>query len=446
MARNNVKTLRTCALLCALAGTAALGKGTPQAELGEGARSVRVTIGGKKARQFRVATDNPLTLTVTGPARVSFAVRGEGAAPAPAEATVEVDGEVARKAMVGVALDPAAKSDKGTQLTGPTRIVVKLKSGSHRVVVRWPARGDALVAVAGLKLLAPRVATALPLPLPVAAPPPLPLPQRSEPSPAPPPQVAAKAEPPGSQPPAAVRAPTAAPTPVASILPRVNVPPPARSGPLGDLSPGRPDAERPYLALSAGFERNTEQFIDSSGLAHFGLEAIHPVSAAFAVLQLDLRTGRQAYASGKVSPAGADVVRLDEQRFDAFLGLGYDFAPLFAIGDLTAAPVLGLKYIRLQNNAYPADLFGVDLGGRLRYGLSQAFGIHGAVSWMYNLIHPAAFSATGTPLSQLGFRAGFDFPLSGGYALSLDYQGDVLAFDFSYRVAHGASAGFGKSF
>ena len=37
-------------------------------------------------------------------------------------------------------------------------------------------------------------------------------------------------------------------------------------------------------------------------------------------------------------------------------------------------------------------------------------------------------------------------PDAGGYALALDYRGDVLTFDYSTRVSHGASAGFGKSF
>jgi hypothetical protein len=206
--------------------------------------------------------------------------------------------------------------------------------------------------------------------------------------------------------------------------------------------PAEPEAWT--LTLLAGAERGSEKFTESATLAHLGLEATRAAWVpAFALFQLDWRISRQTYVLGQPN---AGTSRVDEQRWDALLGIGYDFGPLLQTPRLVLAPVVGLKYLRLQNTAFPADLFGVDLGGRARYSLSPAVAAHASFGWMYNLVHASFFSALGSPLGQFGIRAGLDFPLAGGYALSLDYQGDILTFDYSYRVAHGAAAGFGKSF
>jgi hypothetical protein len=206
--------------------------------------------------------------------------------------------------------------------------------------------------------------------------------------------------------------------------------------------PAEPEAWT--LALLAGAERSSEEFNESATLAHLGLEATRAAWVpAFALFQLDWRISRQTYLLGQPN---AGTSRVDEQRWDALLGIGYDFGPLLQTPRLVLAPVVGLKYLRLQNTAFPADLFGVDLGGRVRYSLSDAVSVHASFGWIYNLVHRSFFSAVGSPLGQFGFKAGLDFPLPGRYALALDYQGDVLAFDFAYRVAHGAAVSFGRSF
>jgi len=198
--------------------------------------------------------------------------------------------------------------------------------------------------------------------------------------------------------------------------------------------------------LLGGAERSSQDFIESATLGHLGLEALRTVwGAGLAVLQFDWRMSRQPYVLGRPT-ASNDLSRVDEQRYDALLGVGYDFGPLLHASRLTLVPVIGLKYVRVQNRTFPADLLGIDLMGRVRYSLSSAAAVHANFGWIYNTVHPGFFSAVGTPLGQFGVRAGFDFPLQGGYALSLDYQGDVLAFDYSSRVSHGATAGFGKSF
>ncbi len=210
----------------------------------------------------------------------------------------------------------------------------------------------------------------------------------------------------------------------------------------------RPDSAPWSVTLLGGAERSSEQFTEAAALAHLGIEATRTIwVTGLAVFQFDWRNSRQPYVLGQPALGAAkDTSPVDEQRYDTLLGIGYDFGPLFNNPRLVLAPVVGLKYVRLQNRAFPADLFGVDLMGRVRYSLSTAVGVHANFGWIYNLVHSTHFSAIGTPLGQFGVRAGFDFPLAGGYALSLDYQGDILAFDYSNRVAHGASAGFGKSF
>jgi hypothetical protein len=217
---------------------------------------------------------------------------------------------------------------------------------------------------------------------------------------------------------------------------------------VAEAPPRSPEPEAWTLTLLAGAERSSEEFNESATLAHLGLEATRTAwVTAFAILQLDWRISRQTYLLGQPSAgASSDASRVDEQRWDALFGIGYDLGPLLETPRLVLAPVVGLKYVRLQNTAFPADLFGVDLGGRVRYSLSDAVSVHASFGWVYNLVHRSFFSAVGSPLGQFGFKAGLDFPLPGRYALALDYQGDVLAFDFAYRVAHGAAVSFGRSF
>jgi len=198
--------------------------------------------------------------------------------------------------------------------------------------------------------------------------------------------------------------------------------------------------------ILGGAERSNQQFTESATLGRVGLEATRGLwVTGLAIVQLDWRMSRQSYVNGHPGTPN-DIAAVDEHRYDALIGIGYDFGHLLNMPRLTLAPIIGLKYLRLSNSSYPADLFGVDLMGRVRYSLSDAMAVHATFGWIYNLVHPSFFSALGSPLGQFGVRAGFDFPLAGGYALALDYQGDILAFDYSNRVAHGASAGISRSF
>jgi hypothetical protein len=260
---------------------------------------------------------------------------------------------------------------------------------------------------------------------------------------APPPQAALAAAAGPAKPPQSLMAQAVPARDVRGMGPPTMIGPPAR-----ETISRRPEAGPWNLTFLAGAERSSENFTEPTTLGHLGLEATREVLVTgLALVQLDGRISTQAYVQGHPSAgASSDVSRVDEQRFDALVGIGYDFGPLLHASRLVLAPIIGLKYVRLQNRAFPADLFGVDLMGRLRYSLSPAVAVHASFGWMYNLVHQSFFSALGSPLGQFGIRAGLDFPLTGGYALSLDYQGDILTFDYSYRVAHGATAGFGKSF
>jgi hypothetical protein len=265
-----------------------------------------------------------------------------------------------------------------------------------------------------------------------------------------PPSAPARAAPlPAAAPAIIVVATAVTPTvePAKAVVPladRVGDPTPAvalRSEPSWGAGPGPLT-----VTVFAGAERSNQDFTSASTLAQVGLEASRALwVTGLALFQFDWRASQQSYVLGQPS-ASNDVSRVDEYRYDVLAGIGYDFGQMLKMPRLTAAPIIGLKYIRIANSAFPADMFGVDLMGRLRYALSQAVAIHTTFGWVYNLVHPSHFSALGSPLGQFGVRAGFDFPLAGGYALALDYQGDVLAFDFSKRISHGASAGFGKSF
>jgi hypothetical protein len=83
----------------------------------------------------------------------------------------------------------------------------------------------------------------------------------------------------------------------------------------------------------------------------------------------------------------------------------------------------------------------------VRYALSSAVVAHATFGYTFNLAAASVQnSALKSPKGDWNARAGLALPLSGGYALELDYSGDVLAFENTYRVAHGAALGFGTSF
>jgi hypothetical protein len=478
------------AFLCALLAPLLAHAASPRAQLDANAVSVEVTVRGARQAHYRIAPGKALTLKVTGPVNVRFALRAEGGTPGQTiVALAELDGNAAAQPSVSAVVEAQATSDRGLAVSQAARFAVSVPEGKHTVVLRWPssAAADGLAAVGGVRISRKRAPAeaASPLQLPGAPAPkskkekraaagkapltlpdvelsapatgkPLPLPEiaaapkaaPSAPAPAPqqsaPPAAAAVAPPPAAAAAPLVLAP--APPPPAKTSPpaadRVATPTVAlRSEPSWGPGPGVLT-----LMLFGGAERSNQDFTSAATVAQFGLEVSRALwVSGLALFQFDWRASQQSYVLGQPGSAN-DASKVDEYRYDILAGIGYDFSHLLGTPGLTAAPIIGLKYIRIANSTFPADLFGVDLMGRLRYSLSQAVAIHTTFGWIYNLVHPSRFSALGSPLGQFGVRAGFDFPLAGGYALALDYQGDILTFDFSNRVSHGASAGFGKSF
>jgi hypothetical protein len=485
---DGMKTIGALTLLCGLLAPLVAAAAEPRAELAGGAIATDVTVRGAKQPHYRLAAGQTLKLRLTGPAELLLEVRVEGGMPARSiVAALKLDGKVAVKTRTSAEVEPGATTDRSPGVSRAAVLAVSVPAGKHTAALRWPKgmSRDALVAIKGVQIATTQVAALLPIPpsleLPRPAgsgkatkpmplpeldlsgnlPPPLPLPSpeaaaASKPAPAPSPEATVAQTPTQSAaPPPAPLAATAGPAKPPQSLMAQAVPardvrgtgtPTMTGAPAREASARRPEAEPWNLTFLAGAERSSENFAEPTTLGHLGLEATREVLlTGLALVQLDWRISTQAYVLGHPS-ASNDVSRVDEHRVDALVGIGYDFGPLLHSTRLVLAPVIGLKYVRLQNRAFPADLFGVDLMGRLRYSLSQAVAVHASFGWMYNLVHQSFFSALGSPLGQFGIRAGLDFPLAGGYALSLDYQGDILTFDYSYRVAHGATAGFGKSF
>ena len=72
---------------------------------------------------------------------------------------------------------------------------------------------------------------------------------------------------------------------------------------------------------------------------------------------------------------------------------------------------------------------------------------HLSLGYTFNLaVASVQNSALKSPKGDFNARAGLLLPLAGGFGLELDYVNDVLAFENTYRVAHGAALGFGTSF
>jgi hypothetical protein len=280
-----------------------------------------------------------------------------------------------------------------------------------------------------------------------APPPPLPLPglEAKPAEKAPPPQAT-----PASARPAEHRAGgLAAEKPPAARAPA----PPAAAAPsadrLGDMRL-RPDPDQQLWTVRAfvGGERSTEQdYTEASSLGRIGAEATRWFSGSWLVRgEFDWRASTQQYVP--LHSATNSSVRVDENRFDALATVGYDVGPRLAeSGRLELTPMLGLAYVGIRNQAFPSDLIGPDLGGRVRWALSPSVIAHLTVGYTFNLaVASTQNSALKSPKGDFSTRAGLVLPLSGGYALELDYSGDVIAFENTYRVAHGAALGFGTSF
>ena len=200
-----------------------------------------------------------------------------------------------------------------------------------------------------------------------------------------------------------------------------------------------------------GAERSSEQNLtDTASLSRLGVEGSRWFQTNFvARVEFDWRSSRQQYIPLKVSQ-GSHSVAVDENRYDLVGDIGYDVGPrLVPSGRLELTPLLGVAYMGIRNDAFPSDMVGVNVGGRSRFYLSPSVIPHVQVTYTYNFSVPtenSQNSALKSPLGDVQMRAGLALPLAGNYALELDYQGDVLSFQNTYRVAHGAALGFGTSF
>ena len=218
---------------------------------------------------------------------------------------------------------------------------------------------------------------------------------------------------------------------------------------LGDMRL-RPDLEQQLWTVRGfvGGERSSEQnYTDSASHSRLGAEVTRWFRGTWLARgELDWRSSSQAYVP--LHSASNSPVKVDENRFDLLATLGYDLGPrLLDSGRLELTPMLGVAYLGIRNQAFPSDLIGPNLGGRVRYALSPAVTAHATIGYTFNLaVASVQNSALKSPKGDFSTRAGLSLPLSGGYALELDYSGDVIAFENTFRVAHGAALGFGTSF
>lgn len=433
--------------------------------------------GAKSNRDLAVSKATPLEVKV--PAGI-HAVALRWAADASGDALVAVH---------GVKLVPAGSLAAALPLPGD----LALPAGK-KVADALPLPGASPLALPEAPAKPPRkkdAAAALPLPgaalaLPGAAPEPkrevpgLSLPAAAKPAPEPVKPAVAKAEPPKAEPakaaPAKVEesktakaaplanAPAGVPAPTRTILAQNAgaAAPPAAAGapkamsnavvPAGDLSLRATETSPWSVRALAGAERSNEQgYTDAVSTSHLALEG----SRAFAGLwlaraQLDFRTSRQSYVLDHVTPTAQKGVLVDETRIDFTAGAGYDVgARLVRSGRLELTPMLGVQYMAIRNGAFPQDLIGPNLSGRARFALSSAVILQATAGYTYNLsVQSAAneHSALKAPVGDFAMRGGIALPLAGDYALELDYSGDILGFQNTYRVAHGAALGFGTSF
>jgi hypothetical protein len=277
--------------------------------------------------------------------------------------------------------------------------------------------------------------------------------------------AAAPAAPPPSAPPAAPPA-TAAPRPTPSATPTTTTlkatPQPAPKAGAAAAAPVaasavqvgdirlRPNFDENLWGVHGfvGGERSTEQgYTDPTSYSRVSAEVTRWFSETWIVRgQLDWRASTQTYVP--LNAATNQQITVDENRFDITVTAGYDFGPKMAqSGRLEFTPMLGVNYIAIRNQAFPSDIIGPEIGGRVRWSLSPAVIAHATLGYTYNFSTPSTQnSALKSPKGVFATRAGLALPLQGGYSLELDYTGDVIAFENVFRVAHGAALGFGTSF
>ena len=247
-----------------------------------------------------------------------------------------------------------------------------------------------------------------------------------------------------------------------AVAEAINPPPPG--GPVqarfGESGPQQFDLQRPVgrlidaprgsqsawnVSAHGGAERSSESDTDAIVQSRFGIDASRLVAPRLlAIARFDWRSAKQPY----VPDPGANTnqrITLDEQRYDAALAIGYDVGDAIWGDGFSLVPSLGAQYLGIRNGTFPVDLIGADLGAQARFPLFWRLSAQIGFAYAYNFASPDTRSALGTLRSHISTRGGLMLPL-GRFGISLDYRNDVLSFSHTYRVAHGATLGFGSSF
>ncbi len=224
-----------------------------------------------------------------------------------------------------------------------------------------------------------------------------------------------------------------------------------RHGPHGEAI--APPNQTPLwnVAFDFGAERSDEKYIaDTAIVLRFRAEASRVLAQNFLLLaSFDFRSYKQPYAINTTASSGGASAPtiIGEERYEAAAGAGYDLGPhLLADGRLALLPTLQLRYLRLQNDAFPTNLFGLEAGARASFELSSAVSAHLRVGYTFNFAQSTTQSGVGAPRALTLWSAGIALPLAGGYALSIDYTGNALTLANVIRLAEGVTLGFSYSF
>jgi len=357
------------------------------------------------------------------------------------ELTLVVVAEGTRRVVVIPEIDGAAQKGVPAQIARgkPARVNIAVPEGAQSVSFRCAGEEEAFLGLAKEALAA----------LPELPAPPAPaLPELPDAPAAPPPEAA-------PAPPLPLPEPAAKPTERVLTARREEEkpPPPPVAAPQPAPPPAMPSglSGRFTLVAHAGAARSSERFTAPATLGHLGAElAFRALPELPILLAVDWRASKQGYMVGGLRPDGRNAFNpeVDEQRTDLSLSSGWDFGPLLVKdGRLTALPTLGVRYVGVRNGNFPVDLFGIEIGARLRFALSPGLTLLGGASGTLNVMKKkATLSAVGRPTSEVALHAGLALPLAGGHALELLYVGDILPMAYDTRVAHGASVGVRSAF
>lgn len=407
----------------------------------DGGKAVVATIHGASLTYYQLARGSSLTARVQGPGTLDLVLRSESGR-SKTTPRAELDRKLLSIAEIPSGIDKDARV-AGTPTSRASTLAVHLTPGAHSLKITWPSTAGAggLVYLSVSEGLSPPGVVSADLSLGDLL---STLPEHP-------------ASPGAAKPAKGGVGETAPVTRTLSATPSKAETRPS-SGPLAAPGPTAvvaaagtsPAWDHVSLDLHLGAERSSESYTAPTTLGSAGLElAYWPGSHVPILAGVDERFSHQAYASRQRGLEGQGPARvdLDEQRLDVKLVSGYDFGPrMLKSGRLVALPMLGVHYLGLRNGAFPADLFGVDVMGRVRYSLSPGVSLSSGIGWTYNLLSPTSTSFVGAPKSHIGIEAGLWLPLQGSFALELAYRGDFLAFKTDLRASHGATLGFHSSF